>query len=101
MPIDWSKVPVHPFRTLPLLAARCTRCNHLYARYMYTIERGADQEAAGVGEWKFGSRKHCECDPAPTLPEGDELDWYVARARRAAGADLDESRNAVVTIRVR
>ncbi len=75
---------------IPLIAARCAHCYQLVARY-------CAPRSNGPGSWESG-RNGCTCDPAPVLPEGDELDRLVTRARRASkGFDVD----APVKIRVR
>ena len=66
----------------PLIAARCTRCFRLAAKY-WVID--------GEAMW-FESRrmfgKVCRCDPAPVLPDGADLDELLARARREPSVSL-------------
>jgi len=68
-----------------LLAAVCKRCGRMVAKY------------AGSGQqppqwWRFARVEHragttdlflgCACDPAPLLPQGEQLEKLLARARR-------------------
>jgi hypothetical protein len=75
--VGWEEVEV----PRPLIAARCSRCYQLAAKYYW-----ADSDEQGAWESDAPRRGGCKCDPPPTLPEGDELAQLIARARRKPAA---------------
>lgn len=87
---EWVYPPV------PLIAARCRRCYRLHAKYLYQLD--GDSKDSGSGQWEFGSRNACDCDPPPVLPDGAELERLIERAKPKANRSTVV--NAVVTIRV-
>lgn len=60
---------------LPLVQVWCRRCHGPAGLWR--------ADTYGIGFWHHDHRKHCRCDPPPTLPEGTELDTEVRRARRS------------------
>jgi hypothetical protein len=63
----------------PLLRVCCRRCSKTVATWI--------ADADGRGDWHNEHRKRCRCDPPPPLPEGQELEKLVARARRKNRTD--------------
>jgi hypothetical protein len=66
-------------QVLPLLRVCCSRCSKTAATWI--------TDTNGSGDWHKEHRKRCRCDPSPSLPEGQELEKYVARARRINRTD--------------
>ena len=75
----------------PLITARCRRCFLVAAKYWVKD---------GEGFWVESNCMYgrvCRCDPAPVLPDGEQLDGLLARARRAGNTSY---RRAPVVIHV-
>jgi hypothetical protein len=90
-----------PQEAFPWITARCARCHRIAAKYW--------ENNAGRGHWKTPQTtpatvarfliadRLCQCDPPPTLPEGDELAALLSSAKTGAPG---RRRNTPLTIRV-
>jgi len=95
MAFDWAEMQELPAVEV-LIVARCGREGRICAHDL-SIE-GDEQRARWVPDVQRAGG--CSCDPAPKLPEGGELERYVARAKRNLGAPHRAGLSAL-TIRVR
>jgi hypothetical protein len=62
----------------PLITARCRRCFLVAGKYWVK-----DGEGFWFGSQRMHRGRVCRCDPAPVLPDGEQLAGFIARARRA------------------
>ena len=66
------------FSTRRLIAARCDTCFKLVA--IYEEDSACPGCLAVGGLWT--SQRRCRCPGTPSLPQGNELDALIERARR-------------------